>query len=83
VGGLAAGADAAAAGPAAGGGSTTGCWRPQPAAATAAASTATTASSGRGGLRPAIEHGGTTVRPQARNKFGINRMLSIGHIRGF
>jgi len=50
---------------------------------TAAASTAATATSGLGSLRPAIEHCGTTLRPQARNKFGINRMLSIGHIRGF
>jgi hypothetical protein len=83
VGGLVAGADAADAGPAAGGGSATGCGRPQPTAATAAASTAPTASRGRGRFRPAIEHGGTTVRLQVRNKCGINRMLSIGHIHGF
>jgi hypothetical protein len=90
VGGLAAGADAADTGPA-GGGSATGCSRPQPTAATAAASPASAASSGRaraapprhGRLRPGIGQGEATVRPQARNKFGINRMLSIGHIRGF
>jgi hypothetical protein len=34
-------------------------------------------------LRPGTEQGEATVPPQARNKFGINRMLSIGHIRGF